>query len=376
MKSLFGCMFVTFALSFSATGFNHVMAQANGVKVISARWGTKDVTAKVAAFCDQKETCDYRVSKRFLGKHGGWVKSFEISWICHGLPETQENKKLSANAENKNIQLDCSKIALGPLKPQDPTSVETSFLPKEINQDTVAYYQDLLDKFERDPKTVKLVNFNQTFYPMAPVPADERLVSCTLNQGRGYCGPDTFYSWGPKAKLDNLKAATSYDTWRNLNNGRYIYMNHSPIGSYCYGEYPVRLKFKQTPKRGPLNDGTFAKTFNEWIVKDGRTIDSISFAQPEHIDEIITEIYRRLDSKAPWYKGALYLHFGSLMYNNCVPEVLKLSEENLVRNVMLLIKAYLNGESWLHAHHCQGNCGPEDSAEHFKTNWKTFFNPA
>lgn len=56
------------------------------------------------------------------------------------------------------------------------------------------------------------------------------------------CEGDTFYSWGPQAKLDNLKSWMGQDDW--VDEFRALFMARTPIGSFGYGPIAVRIKVK------------------------------------------------------------------------------------------------------------------------------------
>lgn len=343
---------------------------AEGIKITGARWGNKNVTKEAGNFCDGKLTCSYKVSPNFIPVPTNSDKSFHVTWIC-GDDKTKIYKLSEpSNAQGKILEIGCKKEVVKPKTAQR----------KDVDPETVAYYEDLLRKYQENPNSITLEDFKKTFFPMEAIPKDENLLSCTNSLGVGNCNPDTFYSWGPSQKMKNAKAATGSKTWETeLNNGRSIYMNQSSIGSYCYGLYPLRFKMKSKANPGGLNKGTFKNTFNEWIIRDSNEIESVSFAQPEHIDEVVTEIMRRLDKKSEWHKSALYVDFllygkdqKELIYNGCVPEVYQFSEQSMVKSVMTLIQAYLNGEGWINSRTCQGEC---DGKEHFSTKWPTFFNP-
>jgi hypothetical protein len=358
--------------------FSFYAHAGEGIKVISAKWGSQDVTPQAAGFCDHKNVCKYKISSKFITKPTGDDQSFSISWLCHDLKETTTSKKIDGYAEGHLVTLTCAEVAPLP-------EVQVKLSDSKIDSQTTAYYKKLIEKYNNDPGSVYLDNFTKTFYPMeeAPTEDEDQLLICTRNiGGQGCKDPDTFYSWGHESKMNNIKLATSLGHWgEKLNENHYVYMNQSSVGSYCYGEYPVRFKFKQTPERGLLNHGTYgdSSTYNEWITEksDPKEIESVSFARPEHIDEIITEIKRRLDPAHHWYEGALYVLHNSdnraKIYEGCVPEVLSLSEDNLVHDVIRLIKAYFDGQSWLHTPTCEENCNP---TQHFKTKWKTFYNPS
>gem|GEM_PF-6817008 len=279
----------------------------NGIKIMKALWGTKDVTSEAAAFCDNQNVCDYKISTRFIGQHEGTNKIFEITWTCHGAEKEQVTIKRPHDDENRLVSIECTNVPK-----------EISVVPKvvgtnpDINLDTVNYYKKLIKNFDRNSNEVQLEDFKKTFYPMDPAPLESNdiLLKCNDRKAAGKCVPDTYYTWGPTAKMLNIKKASSSKNWGVLNTGgslnRGVFMTHTPIGSYCYGELPIRLKFKTAPKKGVLNDSSFNNNYNEWVTVTGSNIGSISYAQPEHIDEIVTEIQRRLDEKNNWWNGALY----------------------------------------------------------------------
>jgi hypothetical protein len=356
---------------------------SEGIKIVSAKWGKKDVTRDAATFCDGHVNCDYKISEKYIGPARG-AKTFTMDWRCNR--KSQPIEKIPANAEGKIIRLNCDVQEVE--ETQDVQVTQNDSAPQQdldisINTETIAYYKKLLIDYKLNPLSVRLESFTKTFFPETPAPKgqSDRLVDCGKTPYQSDCTPDTYYSWGPAQKLENIYNATLMSSWgRSSLNKRSIYMNQSSIGSYCYGKYPVRFKFSTPPKRGFLNNGDFQKTFNEWTVNSpDEGIESVSYAQPEHLDEMIIEIKRRLVRGSDWSNAALYklyppYEYRKSIYTGCVPEVLALNEDNLVNNIMSLLDAYFSGKGWIHSPRCEKDCKAE-SEDHFKTKWPTFYNP-
>lgn len=81
-------------------------AGAPTIKVTQALWGTKDVTTEAAAFCDDKESCDYKVAPKYIGEAQGPKKTFSISWHCDdGAPQSLS---LNHDATGQLLHLKCA----------------------------------------------------------------------------------------------------------------------------------------------------------------------------------------------------------------------------------------------------------------------------
>lgn len=251
-------------------------------------------------------------------------------------------------------------------------------------QDTEKYYRALLQKYETTG-AVNLEDFNRTFFKpeAATSPEKENLLRCKDRYAMGHCTPDTFYSWGPSIKIQNAYKETSKrNSWVDLNQGKSVYMTQTSVGSYCYGDFALRLKFKQPPAPTTLNRNPYSANFNEWYVSDygdetsASRIHSISYGTPEHFDEIITEITLRLQNSKSWHLAPSY-HIadesGSLklkLLSACIPEQKGLDEKVLIENLVFFLKTIFKREGWIHFQDCP-TCKRED---HFTTKWPTFFN--
>jgi hypothetical protein len=259
-------------------------------------------------------------------------------------------------------------------------------------QATATYYQNLVEKYHKGEK-VQLEEFNRTFFraPSAPDETKDRSLNCSQGSYAGSCAPDTFYSWGPLKKAETVSDQTKKPEWSRLNNRGFVYVSQTPMATYCYGNYALRFKMKSTASyRG--NQYHELKTYlNDWVIKEYfnlADVDSISFGQPEHFDEIILEIQRRLDPTKNWWKAELYIDpmafprpagdpypntsLKGRLLNGCVPEVQELSEESLVKNLISFLEVIQQNKGWIHFNHCE-KCNKQD---HFKTKWPSFFNPS
>lgn len=268
---------------------------------------------------------------------------------------------------------------------------QTTATPQKLqSQATISYYQSLIQRFDSGQE-VKLEEFNRTFFPVDPAPVVDRALSCNTYVTDLNCQPDTFYSWGMAVKIESISASTSDRTkpWTGLNFGggrwRDVFMAQTPLASYCYGDYSVRIKFKKSPLAGPLNHGGDPKfTLNEWIVRNGshieneaHRVESISFGQSEHFDELVTELMRRLDVKGPWKNAPLYSEpidtssLKSRLLTGCLEERgVSLTESSLVKNLVNMLRVVLSQKGWIHYQ----SCLDDSCCDHFKTKWPSFFN--
>jgi hypothetical protein len=258
------------------------------------------------------------------------------------------------------------------------------------NPASMAYYKDLVKRY-KNGEAIRLEDFNRTLLPSEAPPERDPTLECPDFFSSEKCVPDTLYSWGPEEKMQKAAVFTSdsFKPWTKINDNKgypqRVYLNHTSVGSYCYGEFPVRYKFKSAPEKGALNkSGKGVNMYNEWIVGDAmsgsrglESISSISFGQPEHFDEMVLEITRRLDGKGPWHEASLYVRsyvtttLKEKLLTGCVPERLKLEEQVLVRNLVNFLEVIFEDRGWIHYQNCTG----PQCEDHFATNWPTFYNP-
>lgn len=259
---------------------------------------------------------------------------------------------------------------------------------QEYYRSTLAYYTELVQQ-HRAGKTLELEQFNRTFFPMPAPSTDDSLLRCNYQRPVGNCSPDTFYSWGPLEKMRKVKSnsSDSLRPWsKPLNGSQSIYMTHSPVATYCYGRLALRFKFRDYPLPGALNVGNMIESLTEWWLPSfGReqvvlsNLESVSFARPEHFDEIVAEITRRLEPNSRWHEGALYFsvlvvrepNLKKKLLQGCLPERHPTDERVLVENLVLFLEAIIGKTGWIHYNNCP-QCTPQN---HFETNWPTFYNP-
>jgi hypothetical protein len=125
------------------------------------------------------------------------------------------------------------------------------------------------------------------------------------------CQPDTLYSWGPQGKLDNLKSWMGNGEW--VKEFRPLFMVRSPVGSFGYGNVPIRVKLKKnvrwvytTESHSHCNSASVSEKQNtvwfrtmpifgggnvllDYTVCGPGPIESWSYGQKEHYDEVVKE---------------------------------------------------------------------------------------
>lgn len=98
-----------FFLSSLLFGFNSFASEGNFIQISRAIWNGRDVTAEAAAFCNNKSSCTYQISPRYIGEATDKLnKSFSISWKC-----SQNNSKIFKlqephDAEGKYLNVSCN----------------------------------------------------------------------------------------------------------------------------------------------------------------------------------------------------------------------------------------------------------------------------
>lgn len=127
---------------------------------------------------------------------------------------------------------------------------------------------------------------------------------------REECEGDTFYSWGPQIKLDNLKEWMGSGNWKD--EFRALFMARTPIGSFGYGPVALRIKLRSdlTWSRSRSAHGScnidlgtkakvaFYRTMSllggkllDIIICSPKAIHSWSHSTKEHYDEIIKDYW-------------------------------------------------------------------------------------
>lgn len=77
------------------------------IRVRTATWAGKDVTALAAKHCDGTVMCDYKIAEKFIGAPANAKdKSFAIAWTCGDAARTHE-KRIAHDATDRHLYVDC-----------------------------------------------------------------------------------------------------------------------------------------------------------------------------------------------------------------------------------------------------------------------------
>lgn len=128
------------------------------------------------------------------------------------------------------------------------------------------------------------------------------------------CRGDTFYSWGSLQKIESLKSVMGNKSWQNKMQA--LYLARTPIGSFGYGLYAVRVKVRAdvqwkkidygvTPCSTAENDRTiffrtkpiYESALFDIIICSPQVIESWSYGTREHYDEIVKDVEWTINKK-------------------------------------------------------------------------------
>ena len=206
----------------------------------------------------------------------------------------------------------------------------------------------------------KLEDFLIFWYPERSTfsVSDERFIHCVVWRDDPKCISDTFYSWGPAAKVESLKKTMNDggDWHGNPNPGHNLDTLSSAVGSFGYGSIPVRLKLKSN------NFG-----FGEIVVDDANEVESWSYGTPEHYDEIVRDILRAKSGK-PWHG---YSALGGQLFDIGTLDRHEFTEEKLKDSLLIMIRTILAGEGRIF--YSKGSCRNRHLT--FLTRFPTYINP-
>ncbi len=121
MKPVSALLSVFLLIPVAASAAVDAVQEEPQVQIIKATWAGKDVTASAQAWCQDKNPCHYKVSRKFVGEpEAGAQPLFSASWKClNGLPEALQTIKDAA--EDSTHTFSCS-IKRVPLK-QGPSGL-------------------------------------------------------------------------------------------------------------------------------------------------------------------------------------------------------------------------------------------------------------
>ncbi|RYZ92786.1 MAG: hypothetical protein EOP06_03200 [Proteobacteria bacterium] len=192
------------------------------------------------------------------------------------------------------------------------------------------------------------------------------LSKCTMIES--VCSIDTIYSWGSKEKLTYIEGSMpDGEQWIGAPNGnRAIYALFSAVGTYAYGDIPVRIKLKPNS----------FEVFPNWEVKltDASVIDSWSFGTAEQYDEIVRDL-RQFQSGKLWfgYHATKGIEDGSkdrLFYSGLLDNH-AFTEASLKKSLLNLIEMILRKEGRINF--SAGAC--RNRVAHFSTSYPTYIIP-
>lgn len=128
------------------------------------------------------------------------------------------------------------------------------------------------------------------------------------------CRGDTFYSWGTLKKIESLKSVMGSTSWANKMQA--LYLARTPIGSFGYGPYAVRVKVRSdvgwkridysvTPcSSGDIDRTIFFRTkpvyesaLFDIIICSPHVIESWSYGTKEHYDELVKDVEWTINKK-------------------------------------------------------------------------------
>lgn len=223
------------------------------------------------------------------------------------------------------------------------------------------------------------------------------------------CKPDVLYSWGPKDKILDMEKAMPNIPPVGLNNknakwtgnpnpGSFLntlFATLSPVSSYGYGHWPVRIKvkkgvnFRLSRELGLVDTGSEEETIwmsasnpkydslmNEFRIRSSAVIESWSYGTPEHYDEIVRDLRRLFSGKSfvpfvkdyqnPVLKSRKKLKLVERITSN---EMELGKEEHLKKGLLEMIQMILNHEGQIY--YAPGVC--HSRAQHFATDRPTYF---
>lgn len=112
------------AIAFVLASIFAIAAQANEIHVTRAVWGSHDVTAKAASFCDGKNECEYKIHPKYVGDVGkDTYQAFILQYKCSTSPQSQIKVAMqpAGKAFGSVISLSC------PMPPLTPEQVHAMF---------------------------------------------------------------------------------------------------------------------------------------------------------------------------------------------------------------------------------------------------------
>lgn len=271
----------------------------NLIEITSAIWSKKEITSLAKQFCDGKEKCNYKVSPKFIGAASDPTDlSFSIVWKC-SLEQTSYQKNIPSNAVNQILPITCDQN----LKNKNvlTTSNKSPIFQPDSTKNTTSKTQQTMCNVEK--------------YLYNPLPFDWK------GHYHPECEPRVLYSWIMTNWVYNDTASGTFNSSVDDQIGvmpaygkRFLF--RTPIGTFQYGNFSLRLKLKPNVQFKIISDRTQFRDCNvpeaekrntvfiwaqkdyqyrpqmwtEYMVCSNDVIESISAGLSEHQSEIQSEV--------------------------------------------------------------------------------------
>lgn len=206
------------------------------------------------------------------------------------------------------------------------------------------------------------------------------------------CEGDTFYSWGPQIKLDNIRKWMGDGDWEE--SFRPLFMARTPIGSFGYGPVSLRIKLRDdlvwsrsarahdscnsVDRDGKMNTA-FYRTMSMYgshlldiIICSPHTVHSWSHGTKEHYDEIIKDYWWTLQSKARENLYEMYINNYNRLLTHSSVDGKDFRISTLNSYILIHLEKALNGEGEIFV-----NPAFRDGfyrEDHFSTEYPIYFN--
>lgn len=199
------------------------------------------------------------------------------------------------------------------------------------------------------------------------------------------CRGDTFYSWGSLSKIESLKSVMSNTSWQKKMQP--LYLARTPIGSFGYGLYAVRVKVRADVQWKridygviPCSTGDIDKTIFfrtkpvyesslfDIIVCSPQVIESWSYGTKEHYDEIVKDVEWTINMKRSEDITEMYINDPKFLNAQGI-DGMDFRIEGLNPRLRAHLKISLENTGEVFAHPLL-----KRKHEHFQTNYSIYFN--
>ncbi len=199
------------------------------------------------------------------------------------------------------------------------------------------------------------------------------------------CRGDTFYSWGSLKKIDSLKSVMGIKPWQNKMQA--LYLARTPIGSFGYGLYAVRVKVRAdvqwkridygvTPcSTGDIDKTIFFRTKQVYesslfdiIICSPQVIESWSYGTKEHYDEIVKDVEWTINKKRSEDITEMYINDPKFLNAQGI-DGMDFRIEGITSRLKAHLKISQENTGEVFAHPLL-----KSKHEHFLTNYSIYFN--